>query len=167
MEIAYSIFIIIAVALLFWMIFGKRGRGEFLLILEKNGEKKKRRDRTLSLINLVLWSALLVFMLIFNNEEKLYMELNLIAPVIGILGSTFHITKNYGTSEMREKGITIYNSFLKYTRITSYQWMEGNVLRLNYKNIFRQDDFFEIELQGDETVLKSDELLEKYIHNKI
>ena len=51
MEIAYSIFIIIAVALIFWMIFGKRGRGELLLILEKNGEKKKRRDRILWLIN--------------------------------------------------------------------------------------------------------------------
>ena len=166
MEIAYSIFIIIAVALLLWIIFGKRGRGELLLILEKNGEKRKRRDRILWLINLVLWSGFLIFMLIFNNGDKLYMDIYIIAPVMGILSSTFNFTRNYGTSEMREKGITIYNSFLKYSRIISYQWMEGDVLRLNYKNIFRQNDYFEIDIQNKDTVLKADEVLAKYIIKK-
>ena len=83
------------------------------------------------------------------------------------MGSTFHITKNYGTSEIREKGIYIYNSFYKYSKLDSYTWLDGNILRVNYKNIFRQEDYMEIEIKDKDTASKADVVLQEYVKKRI
>ncbi len=163
MEIAYGILITIAVAQLIMAVLGKNGRGELLVSLGKGGKKARRRERISWLILLVCWLALLILNLIHSKGNIISIGAQGFNAILWICLSIVQLIRNYGSSEIREKGITLYNQFYKYSKLSSYQWLNDNVLRINYKNIFRQDDYYEIEIQDKETALKAEEVLAKYI----
>ncbi|WP_426351049.1 hypothetical protein ACPWSR_07445 [Alloiococcus sp. CFN-8] len=166
MEIAYGILIVIAAAELLLAILGKNGRGELLVSLGKGGKKARRRERVSWFILLVGWSALLILNLIHSKGDIISIGFQGLNSILWIFLSIERLIRNYGSSEIREMGITLYNQFYKYSKLSSYQWLNDNVLRINYMNIFRQDDYYEIEIQDKETALKADEVLEKYIVKK-
>ena len=163
LRIFYIILIIIAVAQFVWTLFFQGNYiGELIVTLEKKG-----KNRTLWFGLLIFWAIALIYEFSIFNGNISSVRVNNVLPVFWIIICILQITRGKDPTEIRSKGMSFDNRFYKYSKLTSYIWLEGDVLRVNYKNIFKRDDYFEIKIQDNEVALKADEALEKYINKKV
>ena len=162
-DIFYIVLVCIALALVIWTVGTRVWSGELLVTLEKNTVRGRRLERIVGFILLPVSIGILIYSIITSKGDSLSLSAYVLNGTFLIIMYLLNITRKDGTSEIREKGLYIYNSFYRYSKMNSYTWLEGDVLRVNYINIFRQDDYVELEIKDKETVLKADETLSKYI----
>ena len=148
------------------IIIGIRG-GEFIMSLGRGGIRERRYQR-------IVWSLLLLFYVFeFITELKAeenylaYLTNNGLINITLILFLVLELIRGYDPTEIREKGVYFNNSFYSYKRITGYTWKEEDILRIYYKNIFRQDDLIEIEINDKDLALKTEETLQEYLKKRV
>ena len=156
----------IALALVIWTVGTRVWSGELLVTLEKSTIRGRRLERIVGFILLPVSIGILIYSIITSKGDSLSLSADVLYSMFLIIMCLLNITRKDGTSEIREKGLYIYNSFYRYSKMNSYTWLEGDMLRVNYINIFRQDDYVELEIKDKDTVLKADETLGKYINKK-
>ena len=157
----------IALAIVIWTVTERVWSGELLVTLEKNTIRGRRVQKILGFILLPVSIGMIIFSMITSKGDSLSLSVDIIYSMFFLLLGLTNIIRKDGTSEIREKGLFIYNSFYRYSKLDSYTWLEGNVLRVYYKNIFRQDDYVEVEIKDRDTVSKADEVLQKYVKKRI
>ncbi len=166
-DIFYIVVVSIALILIFLTVFRRKRSGELLVTLEKSTIKGRKIEMTSAFVFLPIWVVLLIYSIKTSKGNGLSLGAYIYSCIFWILMCVLNITRKEGTSEIREKGLYIYNSFYRYSKMNSYTWLEGDVLRVNYINIFRQDDYVELEIKDKDTVLKADEVLGRYINKKV
>ena len=171
MERAFDIFSIalasIALVIVIWTVTERVWSGELLVTLEKNTIRGRRVEKIVGFILLPVSIGMIIISIITSKGDSLSLSADLIYGMFWLLVGLTNIIRKDGTSEIREKGLYIYNSFYRYSKLDSYTWLEGNVLRVYYKNIFRQEDYVEVEIKDRDTASKADEALGRYISKKI
>ena len=141
--------------------------GEFIMSLGRGGIRERRYQR-------IVWSFILLFYIfVFITELKMeesylaYITSKGLINITLILFLVLELIRGYDPTEIRENGIYFNNSLYKYKKITGYTWSEEDVIRIYYKNIFRQDDFIEIEINDKDLALETEETLQRYVTSKI
>ncbi|WP_426351050.1 hypothetical protein ACPWSR_07450 [Alloiococcus sp. CFN-8] len=141
--------------------------GEFIMSLGRGGIRERRYQR-------IVWSLMLLFYVFtfiieLKGEENplAYLTSNGLISITLILFLVLELIRGYDPTEIREKGVYFNNNFYSYKRITGYLWKEEDILRIYYKNIFRQDDLIEIEINDKDLALKTEEALQEHVKNRI
>lgn len=140
--------------------------GELIMSLGRGGIRERRTQRIIWILFLIVYVFIFVSELRGSDDYLHYIMNGGWSSIFGILITLLEIVRGYGPTEIREKGMYFNNSFYKYKNLTGYVWSEEDVMRVYYKNIFRQDDFFDVEINDKYTALKADETLQKYFGKK-
>ncbi|MGM9973903.1 MAG: hypothetical protein ACI33K_07685 [Clostridiaceae bacterium] len=66
--------------------------------------------------------------------------------------------------EIREKGIFVHDGFFyKFKNISFYTLKSPNIIRITYKNLFKNDKDYELKFRDEEETMKFDLALERYV----
>ncbi|MDT8716859.1 hypothetical protein IAI10_09330 [Clostridium sp. 19966] len=120
----------------------------------------------------IFWTIILIInvYLLYKNivsyHQYKYEEV-FITNILGNIGiielMIISILRTIWSYEIRERGISNYGSFYKWTKVKSYEWVSKYEIQFKVKTIFNPNRIVKFRIFEDEIKAKVDEILKRNI----
>ena len=141
------------------------------LIMKLNKPKLKERLR-----KVVMWGFGIIFFSFFfvinimeyrnmtPYADSDYYIFEITFSFYWVLYCFLAIIRVFKAIEIREKGIFVHDGFFyKFKNISFYTLKSPNIMRITYKNFFKDDKDYELKFRDEEEAMRFDLVLEKYV----